>query len=342
MATVKRALLDRYSDGIKAVSERAQKAMDARLRSMDYSDMTQAIDRIVADMNTVCGAAAEASAEMGAVFYDGISQLQTGEGYEAAAYSDHLDEGTEKAVRGIVQEGVDGNLEGMIGQLLARVDYETKRAAGNTVIQNARRDRRSPRYARVPSGVETCPFCIMLASRGPIYHTAESAGFNNHYHPNCDCRIVPMFDVQVIPTMRDGKLTGGYIARASSIQGYDPDALYSQYMGMVLEGKKWAAKDGWARARLRSGSANPGNMSVKNRTQYFNASVDDSLRQLRGAQDYEQFMARAQNVAGVWDAMRERIGTTQDARKRKAAMESWERAWRRLNIEAGAVRETFL
>lgn len=44
------------------------------------------------------------------------------------------------------------------------------------------------RWARVPSGSDTCPFCLMLASRGFVYTSAKAAG--GHYHPHCDCRVV--------------------------------------------------------------------------------------------------------------------------------------------------------
>lgn len=46
------------------------------------------------------------------------------------------------------------------------------------------------RYARVPQGLETCDFCLMLASRGFVYLTAESAEGWNHTHRNCDCIVV--------------------------------------------------------------------------------------------------------------------------------------------------------
>lgn len=337
-AQVSRASMERYTDGINAISKRFQDAARVQLERLNWAgDMTGAIDAAVDIVNTSAGAAAEAGAELGAVFYDGVSELQTGEGYDAQAYSDHLDEGTEKAVRGIAQEGVNGDISGMIGQLLARIDYETKRAAGNSVIQNARRDSRGPRYARVPQGNETCSFCLMLASRGPIYHTAESAGFNNHYHANCDCRIVPMFGVNVLQTD-----AGGYVARTfGTVEGYDPDALYSVYMEMVLAGKRWAAKNNWA--SMRSGSsANPIYMSVRQRNDYFVSLVNSSLRELRSAEDYEQFMARAQNVADVWAGVRDRIGAARSERRYKAAMDDWAESWRRMNIEAGEIRKTYL
>lgn len=55
-------------------------------------------------------------------------------------------------------------------------------------------------WARVLTGAESCGFCAMLASRGPIYKTEKTAqrrGKNQEedkYHDGCDCLIVPVFD----------------------------------------------------------------------------------------------------------------------------------------------------
>lgn len=43
-------------------------------------------------------------------------------------------------------------------------------------------------YARVPTGAETCTYCMMLASRGFAYHTEESAGHADHR--GCNCLII--------------------------------------------------------------------------------------------------------------------------------------------------------
>lgn len=43
-------------------------------------------------------------------------------------------------------------------------------------------------YARVPTGAETCTYCMMLASRGFAYRSEESAGHADHRH--CNCLIV--------------------------------------------------------------------------------------------------------------------------------------------------------
>ena len=44
-------------------------------------------------------------------------------------------------------------------------------------------------FARVPTGRETCTYCMMLASRGFVYRSAESAGHADHR--GCNCMIVP-------------------------------------------------------------------------------------------------------------------------------------------------------
>src|SRR5699024_4357875 len=69
-------------------------------------------------------------------------------------------------------------------------------------------------WARVATGAETCAWCLMLVSRGPVYHEASTAGldlpdeeaieaigrgadlseFMDRWHPNCDCKVVPVFD----------------------------------------------------------------------------------------------------------------------------------------------------
>lgn len=88
---------------------------------------------------------------------------------------------------------------------------------GRRTIRNAvDRDSSAVGWARVATGRETCGFCLMLVSRGPVYQDAESAGLNTddttaldildqgdteafnelmtRFHPNCDCKVVPVFD----------------------------------------------------------------------------------------------------------------------------------------------------
>lgn len=69
------------------------------------------------------------------------------------------------------------------------------RSLNETIVANVGRDRdKGARFARVPAGFETCTFCIMLASRGAVYHTRKSAGEFKHFHRHCDCKVVPGFE----------------------------------------------------------------------------------------------------------------------------------------------------
>lgn len=83
------------------------------------------------------------------------------------------------------------NLNGDNGDAMRN---DALRSVNQTVIANCGRDRREGvRFARVSTGLETCTFCLMLASRGAVYHTRESAGEFSHYHRRCDCKVVPGF-----------------------------------------------------------------------------------------------------------------------------------------------------
>jgi hypothetical protein len=91
--------------------------------------------------------------------------------------------------------------------------FYVKREAFENMQQNCNSNK--ARWARVPSGRETCGFCFMLASRGFDYHSKKSAGGDGHqFHRHCDCLIVPSFSAKD----QDGQ-----------VQGYKPTKLYERY-----------------------------------------------------------------------------------------------------------------
>jgi hypothetical protein len=59
-----------------------------------------------------------------------------------------------------------------------------------TVFESANADPARMYYAGVPVG-PTCRFCVMVASRGFVYRTVDSAGESNDWHDDCNCMIVP-------------------------------------------------------------------------------------------------------------------------------------------------------
>lgn len=75
------------------------------------------------------------------------------------------------------------------------------------------------RFARIPTGPTTCAFCVMLASRGAVYATRETAGDLDQWHAHCDCMIVPIFPGGALP------------------DGYDPEH-YKQVYAESLAAKR--------------------------------------------------------------------------------------------------------
>lgn len=101
-------------------------------------------------------------------------------------------------------------LSGISGAMQRFILYSGR----TTVARNVQLDPSKPRFGRVPTGAKTCAWCSMLASRGFVYMSRETAGLvASDYHDDCDCQIVPEWD-----------------SGSSHIAGYDPDHLYDQYL----------------------------------------------------------------------------------------------------------------
>lgn len=85
-----------------------------------------------------------------------------------------------------------------------------KRAGADTTLKNAQRD--GAEFAWVPHG-DTCPFCLMLASRGwrRAGKKTLQGGHAQHIHANCDCEYAVRFD---------GRAT---------VAGYDPEKYLAVY-----------------------------------------------------------------------------------------------------------------
>lgn len=110
------------------------------------------------------------------------------------------------------------------------------RSLNETIVANVGRDRdKGARFARVPTGFETCTFCIMLASRGAVYHTRKSAGEFKHFHRGCDCKVVPSFeddpDAELVEGVRPKELRNLH----AQLKEIDEDSSLSANQKNVLK-----------------------------------------------------------------------------------------------------------
>lgn len=61
----------------------------------------------------------------------------------------------------------------------------------STLVESVRADKSARGWQRVTSG-SPCPFCAMVASRGPVFKTDRSARFEAHDH--CGCTAEPYYE----------------------------------------------------------------------------------------------------------------------------------------------------
>ncbi|WGW12743.1 hypothetical protein LWF01_02930 [Saxibacter everestensis] len=105
----------------------------------------------------------------------------------------------------------DGVPEDALAHLSGALSRHVKQQ-GRDVIHESTRVTRGATYARVPSGMDTCDFCLDMASRGAVYASRRNAGGEgNDYHDLCNCAPVAVASEADLP------------------DGYDPDALYEAY-----------------------------------------------------------------------------------------------------------------
>lgn len=89
-------------------------------------------------------------------------------------------------------------------------------------------DANDKRYARVPTGSKTCAWCMMLASRGAMYYSEDTAKAGNHN--NCDCVFVAMPKGKYVDGW-DGK-SWERMQETMEICGIDP---YTQFDELTKE-----------------------------------------------------------------------------------------------------------
>ena len=87
------------------------------------------------------------------------------------------------------QPGVTGNAFVVAAGTVGRNVMDGGR---DTIVDSVQADPRAAGWARV-TAPNPCGFCAMLASRGPVYKSAGSAGENDAYHPHCACTPQPIY-----------------------------------------------------------------------------------------------------------------------------------------------------
>lgn len=213
-----------YYKSVKSCSQAAQREFSKIWAILDFGDLgwsrTLLLELLPGVVSKYGDAAATAAAEM----YEAVCLAETGKAVVA-----ELAEPSVKKIRRSVQYAssimAKGDFQKAFSELRKAVDYYVKDPARMTVENSAKRD--GARWARVPTGPETCEFCVMLASRGFVYHSETTAKGKHGYHTDCDCMPVPSFKADTV------------------VPDYDPDHYYQMYRQMEDKSK-------WNRARQKN------------------------------------------------------------------------------------------
>ncbi len=220
-----KAVLDNYEEILAKLSTQSQEKLTQALRKVDYSDYKKAKEELTVLFQELAGGSTDIASQFGADFYEAVSQYQTGELAGAHAYNGYDPSYSANIIGSKVtaiskeedllkQEKMWDELQ---AELMRNLDNQIRKSANSSCLHAGYVDKRRPRFARVPSysgGNKPCLFCLMLASRGAVYYSRETAGELNEYHQHCSCKAVPIFD-------------------GASVQGYKPEQLYDVWQEEV-------------------------------------------------------------------------------------------------------------
>lgn len=161
----------------------------------------------------------EVSATLAADFYDGEREAAEVPGVFTVPLADPPpDEQVDASMRWATKDVWDRDPEAATAAQLEPLDVRLDAAfvkadmatqklvtdvGRETVRQAVRQDREAVAYARV-AALGACSFCKLMASRGSVYATAETAGRDANdrfsgdasvvkFHNNCHCGILPVF-----------------------------------------------------------------------------------------------------------------------------------------------------
>ena len=147
---------------------------------------------------------AEGSAALASAMYDAIADAEKKNVPSAELSADIEFKEMAKAINGALKHSDNDDF------ISSTVGRAVKQAGADTMLKNASRD--GAEFAWIPSG-DTCPFCLVLASRGWQKASKKTTNGNHaeHIHTHCNCQFAIRFN------------------KNTNVEGYDPEAYQKMY-----------------------------------------------------------------------------------------------------------------
>ena len=157
-------------------------------------------------MEGIAQVADEAAATLAAEWYDERARASGASLESAVTAAVYSADDVDRTARYQAKKLVEGDNAGFARRCGEFVRNDALKSLNETVIANVGRDSdRGARFARVMTGAENCAFCLMLASRGAVYHTRATAGELRRFHRGCDCKVVPSFSDDPMEVLVEGR-----------------------------------------------------------------------------------------------------------------------------------------
>lgn len=207
-----RAEIEQLRLANRELSRLVKDALEAFFRSLDLSRPEAVRDALLEFVPLLVEEYGQVAATVAADWYESLG-LTEGAFRAALAPASIPAAAMEAKVRYLAGHLWTPEPEKMLSPLLTATDKYVKQPGRDTVRRNA--GRQGTRFARVPTGAETCSFCLVLASRDAIYFTRQSAGdvlgngVGDDFHGDCDCAVIPIGRDEEYP---DGYLPANYEA----------------------------------------------------------------------------------------------------------------------------------
>lgn len=178
------------------LSELIRAQMQDFFRSLSLNDPYAARDELLEVVPMIAQTYEPIGVQMGLEWYEEMAIASGASAAFRAAMPPDLNllEAVTSSVRYAAGHLFKGDPEKTLSVLNVKMDKYAKEPGRQTVIFNADQEQ-DAWWARVPTGDETCSFCMVLASRGADYRTERSAGSKvygeeNLFHGDCDCEVI--------------------------------------------------------------------------------------------------------------------------------------------------------
>ena len=195
--------IEAYRQALATLSERAQADLRRLWAQLDPMDRLATRDVLVEFLTDLIQGYGDAAAVIASDYFEVIRADVTDDFFTPKLSdptpSDQIAASTRWALSGLFVPNDAVDLPAVLGNLEKVADRLTKLPARETFAGALADDPLEPRYARVPSGAVTCPFCAQLAGRGAVYLSEDSAGGSSKFHDHCDCVPVAVWEGQNLP-----------------------------------------------------------------------------------------------------------------------------------------------